>query len=168
MIRRALILLLATPALTLMPMTPAPAMARETSSDRAAIEAVMAAFHATVVAHDGAALGRLFMPASAWSNVLTDSAFARAQAKSAGAAKIRPGSAQAFADFVTESKAALDPVHTNLSIRTDGAIATAWFDYVFQIDGKPQNSGSETWQLVKTAEGWRIAAIAYSSTLSAP
>ncbi|MGR4864185.1 nuclear transport factor 2 family protein [Caulobacter sp. LARHSG274] len=162
MIRRTLILLLATPALILMPMTPA--VARETASDRAAIEAIMAAFHAAVVAHDGAALGRLFMPASAWSNVLTDSAFARAQAKSAGAAKVRPGSAQAFADFVTQSKAALNPVHTNLSIRTDGAIATAWFDYVFQIDGKPQNSGSETWQLVKTAEGWRIAAIAYSST----
>jgi hypothetical protein len=30
-------------------------------------------------------------------------------------------------------------------------------------DGKEQNRGSETWVLVKGTEGWRIAAITYSS-----
>lgn len=32
-----------------------------------------------------------------------------------------------------------------------------------KIDGKAENRGSETWQLVKTVGGWRIAAINYSS-----
>jgi uncharacterized protein YpmB len=31
------------------------------------------------------------------------------------------------------------------------------------VNGKEQNRGSETWVLVKGTEGWRIAAITYSS-----
>ena len=38
-----------------------------------------------------------------------------------------------------------------------------YFDFVLKIDGKDENRGSETWQLVKATAGWRIAAISYSS-----
>ncbi len=38
-----------------------------------------------------------------------------------------------------------------------------YFDFVFNLDGKANNRGSETWQLVKAADGWRIASIIYSS-----
>jgi hypothetical protein len=31
----------------------------------------------------------------------------------------------------------------------------------FYIDGQPENQGSETWQLVKTVDGWRIASITW-------
>jgi hypothetical protein len=34
---------------------------------------------------------------------------------------------------------------------------------VFLIDGKRNNVGSETWQLVHTGDGWKISAMAYSS-----
>jgi len=43
-------------------------------------------------------------------------------------------------------------------------LARSAFDFVFLIDGKEENRGNETWQLVKRADGWRIAAITYSST----
>lgn len=44
-------------------------------------------------------------------------------------------------------------------IHTDGTIAAVYFDFVFKIDGKAENRGSETWQLVKAVGGWRIAAM---------
>jgi hypothetical protein len=52
-----------------------------------------------------------------------------------------------------------DPQHSNVAIHTDGTIAAVYFN----VDGKANNRGSETWQLVKAADGWRIASIVYSS-----
>jgi len=45
----------------------------------------------------------------------------------------------------------------------DGTIASVYFDFVFLVDGKEQNRGRETRVLVKGSDGWRIAAITYSS-----
>jgi len=68
-----------------------------------------------------------------------------------------------FAKFVSTSKASLDPRHSHVQIQSDGTIASVYFDFRFLIDGQMENQGSETWQLVKGTEGWRIAAITYSS-----
>jgi hypothetical protein len=38
-----------------------------------------------------------------------------------------------------------------------------YFDFIFLVDGKETNRGSETWVLVKSDGGWRIADITYSS-----
>jgi hypothetical protein len=76
---------------------------------------------------------------------------------------VRVGSYQDFAKFVSTTKSQLNPQHSHVRIQTDGTIASAYFDFVFMIDGKAENKGSETWQLVKGPEGWRIAAITYSS-----
>jgi hypothetical protein len=43
-----------------------------------------------------------------------------------------------------------------------------YFDYVFLIDNKVSNSGVETWQLIHTAEGWKINALTYSVTAVTP
>ena len=124
----------------------------------------MDAFHEAVTHHDGARLASLFLPeGSTWLNVLTDEAYARAKAASPAVEKARVGSYKDFAKFVTTSKASLDPVHSNLQVHSDGTVASVYFDFMFLIDGKEQNRGSETWQLVKGSEGWRIVAITYSS-----
>jgi hypothetical protein len=129
-----------------------------------AIEQVMKQYHAAILAHDGTALSGLFLPdANLWLNVLTDSAYARAQSKSATAQKIRVGSYRDFAKLVSTTPKKFDPEHSNVVIRTDGTIAAVYFDFVFNVDGKANNRGSETWQLVKAADGWRIASIIYSS-----
>jgi hypothetical protein len=52
---------------------------------------------------------------------------------------------------------------SRLVIHADGTIAAVYFDFVFNVDGKANNRGSETWQLVKADNGWRIASIIYSS-----
>ena len=134
------------------------------AADTAAIEQVMAGFHQAVVSHDGEKLKGFFLPqGTAWFNVLTGEALIRARAKTPDAPKVRPGSFQDFAAFVSGGKADLDPRHTEVEIRSDGTVATAWFRFSFLIGGQEKNHGYETWQLVKAEEGWKIAAISYSS-----
>jgi ketosteroid isomerase-like protein len=124
----------------------------------------MSAFHEAVVGHDGARLAHLFLPeGSTWLNVLSSDAYARARTTEPSRPKVKVGSYQEFAKFVSTTKSKLDPRHTNVRVHTDGTIAAVYFDFVFYIDGAEQNRGSETWQLVKAADGWRIAALTYSS-----
>ena len=67
-------------------------------AEQAAIEQVMKQYHAAILAHDGTTLSGLFLPdANLWLNVLTDSAYAQAQAKSATAQKVRISSYRDFA-----------------------------------------------------------------------
>ncbi|MBV8831964.1 MAG: DUF4440 domain-containing protein [Acidobacteriaceae bacterium] len=165
---------LALYVLALLPMvaiaqSPMPSMAHtgtvnEHHAEEGAVENVMKQFHDAVVAHNGTALSALFLPdANIWLNVLTDAAYDRAQTRVAKAPKVRVSSYRDFAKFVSSTPKALDPEHSNIVIHTDGAIAAVYFDFVFMIDGKAENRGSETWQLVKAVDGWRIAAISYSS-----
>ena len=149
--------------------TPAPSAAQTLSAsdhraDETAIDQVMKRYHAAILAHDGNALAALFLPdANLWLNVLTDSAYARAQAKSSTAQKVRVSNYKDFAKLVSTTTKNFDPEHSNVVIHTDGTIAAVYFDFVFNVDGKANNRGSESWQLVKAADGWRIASILYSS-----
>lgn len=134
------------------------------ASDTVDVQHVIDAYHEAVLSHDGPRLARLFIPqGSMWLNVLSDDAYARAKAKSPDAVKIRLGSYTDFAKLVSTSKASFNPTHTHLQENSDGTIASVYFDFVFLVDGKEQNRGSETWVLVKGIDGWRIAAITYSS-----
>jgi hypothetical protein len=134
-----------------------------TASDTVDVQHVIDAYHAAVVTHDGSRLAHLFLPQSLWLNVLSDEAYARAKAKSPDAVKIRVGSYTDFAKLVSTSKASFNPMHTHLEQNSDGTIASVYFDFAFLVDEKEENRGSETWILVKGTDGWRIAAITYSS-----
>jgi uncharacterized protein (TIGR02246 family) len=134
-----------------------------TASDTVDVQHVIDAYHEAVLTHDGSRLANLFLPQSLWLNVLSDEAYARAKAKSPDAVKIRAGSHADFAKLVSTSKVSFNPTHTHLQENSDGTIASVYFDFIFLVDGKEQNRGSETWVLVKGADGWRIAAITYSS-----
>ena len=140
-----------------------------TASDTVDVQHVIDAYHEAVLTHDGSRLANLFIPqGSMWLNVLSDEAYARARAKSPDAVKIRVGSYTDFAKLVSTSKASFNPTHTHLQENSDGTIASVYFDFVFLVDGKEQNRGSETWVLVKGTDGWRIAAITYSSNKYIP
>ena len=140
------------------------ALSTSTASDTVDFQHVIDAYHEAVLAHDGSRLASLFIPqGSMWLNVLSDDVYARAKAKSPNAQKIRVGSYTDFAKLVSTSKASFNPTHTHLQENSDGTIASVYFDFVFLVDGKEENRGSETWVLVKGTDGWRIAAITYSS-----
>lgn len=135
-----------------------------TSQDVADIQHVMDAFHHAVVTHDGDGVSKLFLDhGSTWVTVLSDKAFAAMQAKNASTQKVRVSSYRDFSTFVSSTKSDLDPRHTDVRITSDGTIASVYFHFDFVIDGKVQNRGDETWQLVKSTDGWRIVAIIYSS-----
>jgi hypothetical protein len=135
-----------------------------TTSDTVDVQHVIDACHEAVVTHDGSRLARLFLSQGGmWLNVLSNEAYARAKANSPDAMKVRVGSYADFAKLVSTSKANFNPTHTHLQENSDGTIASVYFDFVFLVDGKEQNRGSETWVLVKGTDGWRIAAITYSS-----
>jgi hypothetical protein len=55
------------------------------------------------------------------------------------------GSYTDFAKLASTSKASFNPTHTHLQENSDGTIASVYFDFVFLVDGKEQNRGSETW-----------------------
>ena len=155
---------IALTAQTPVPSTAQTQAANDHRTDEAAIEQVMKRYHAAILAHDGATLAGLFLPdANLWLNVLTDSAYAQAQAKSATALKVRVSSYRDFAKLVSTTPKNFDPEHSNVVIHTDGTIAAVYFDFVFNVDGKANNRGSETWELVKAPDGWRIASIIYSA-----
>lgn len=140
------------------------AVSASTASDTVNVQHVIDAYHEAVLAHDGTRLAHLFLPQGGmWLNVLSDDAYTRAKVKSPNAVKIRVGSYTDFAKVVSTSKASFNPTHTHLQENSDGTIASVYFDFVFLVDGKEQNRGSETWVLVKGSDGWRIAAITYSS-----
>lgn len=132
--------------------------------DVADIQRVMDSFHRALAAHDGKGVAALFLdPGSTWVTVLSDQAFAAAKAQNAAAQKVHVSRYQDFAAFVSTTQSALDPHHNNVHIMSDGAVASVYFHFEFLIDGKVENRGDETWQLVKTPDGWRIVAITYSS-----
>jgi hypothetical protein len=136
-----------------------------TATDVSDVKRLMDEYHSAVTSHDGPRLAKLFVPAgSSWFNVLSDTGYTLAKTKASDALKVRTGSVESFIQFVSMSKAKLDPQHGPVSVKTDGTIASVYFDFNFVIDGKVQNKGSESWQLVKYADGWRIASIIYSST----
>ena len=140
-----------------------------TASDTVDVQHVIDAYHEAVLTHDGSRLANLFIPqGSMWLNVLSDEAYARAKAKSPDAVKVRVGSYTDFAKLVSASKASFNPTHTHLQQNSDGTIASVYFDFVFLVDGKETNRGSESWVLVKGTDGWRIAAITYSSNPPMP
>ena len=134
------------------------------SQDVIDIQHVMETFHHAVVTHDGKGVSDLFLDhGSTWVTVLSDKAFSAMRAKKPSTQKVRVSSYQDFATFVSSTKSDLDPRHADIRIMSDGAVASVYFHFDFVIDGKVENRGDETWQLVKTTDGWRIVAITYSS-----
>jgi|HubBroStandDraft_5_1064220.scaffolds.fasta_scaffold172575_2 hypothetical protein len=151
-------------AATAQTQTPLSAQTETGNHYTAEIEQVMKQYHVAILAHDGTALSSLFLPdANLWLNVLTDAAYGQEQAKSAKTLKVRVGNYRDFAKLVSSTTKNFDPESSNVVIHTDGTIAAVYFNFVFNVDGKANNRGNETWQLVKAADGWRIASIIYSS-----
>lgn len=154
-VRTILGLLISTACLATAQAAPSP----DPSQGRAEILQLADAFQKAILAKDAATLRGLFLTNSSWTQI---------DATAPGAAKRIPGNYREFTSFVSSGKQHYEERFSNLRVETDGTIAELYFNYVFLIDSKESNSGDETWHLVKTAVGWKIAALTYSVTALAP
>lgn len=144
----------------------AEAAAADAKADaRARIQQVVEQFKAAIKAHDGEGIRQLFLPGGSWLQGLDEASWSKVKAKKPEAQQFMPGDYQKFSQFVAAAAKPVEETFDNVRIETDGTIGTVYFDYTFLDAGKPTNHGNETWQLVRTPEGWKISAMLYSVVL---
>ena len=68
-----------------------------------------------------------------------------------------------FAASVAASKMQMLERIWSPEVRVRGDIATVWAEYDFHADGKFHHCGIDSFQLVKTGEGWKTASISYTA-----
>jgi ketosteroid isomerase-like protein len=133
-------------------------------SPKAEINSVIARFQSALKQHDAKALDQLFLPDSdAWVTTLGDDTLKAMRNKHPDAPHYRVGKRKSFLDFVGSTKSPIEERFHDVRIDTDGSVASIYFTFEFLMDGQVQNRGAETWQLVKTDDGWKISAMLYSS-----
>lgn len=133
------------------------------AADVAAINAVVEQFKAAIIARDGKTLGSLFLQDhDSWLSVADDTVWPKIKARNAKARKVFPSSWKKFADMIQTSDKPMEERFYNVRIDTNGAVASVWFDFDFLVDGKVTNRGSESWQMVRAEDGWKISSMLYS------
>lgn len=143
----------------------APARAGDTGpgADVAAIRQVVQQFQSAIVAHDGKTLGGLFLPDhDSWLSVLDTPTWNTVKANNPTARKVVRSTWQKFADYIQTSTGPVEERFYDVRIDTNGAVASVYFNFDFLSNGKVSNRGSESWQMVRTDEGWRISSMLYS------
>jgi hypothetical protein len=142
--------------------TPLPAGAK------AEISQLVQTFKAAIIAKDGKTLDSLFVTEnSSWFSALDQTSLDQMRAKKPDAKRFRaePDAYKGFTKFVGTTTHAIEEKFDNVRIDTDGTVGSVYFDYVFLLDGKPTNHGNETWQVIRTDDGWKINAMLYSIVL---
>jgi len=133
------------------------------AADVVAINQVVEQFKAAIIAHDGKTLGSLFLQDhDSWLSVADEATWAAVKARNPKARKVLPDSWKEFADFVQSAPGKVEERFYNVRIDTNGAVASVWFDFDFLIDGKVTNRGSESWQMVRAEDGWKISSMLFS------
>ncbi len=133
------------------------------AADVAEINAVVEQFKAAIVAHDGKTFGSLFLQDhDSWLSVADEKRWAAVKARNPKARKVVPSSWKQFAEFIQTKDKPVEERFYNVRVDTNGAVASVWFDFDFLVDGKVTNRGSESWQMVRTEEGWKISSMLYS------
>lgn len=143
----------------------APAHAADTAHDAdvAAIRAVVQQFQAAIIAHDGKTLDSLFWPdQDSWLEVADTATFAIVKAHHPEAGKVVRRSRKPFVGFVQDASKPVEERFYNVRIETNGSVGSVYFDFDFMSEGKLNNRGSETWQMVRAEDGWKIGAMLYS------
>lgn len=134
------------------------------AADLKAIHTIVEQFKAAIIARDGKTLGSLFLQDhDSWLSVADEAKWTKVKALNPQAPKVFPSSWKKFAEFIQNADKPVEERFYNVRIDTNGAIASVWFDFDFLVDGKVSNRGSESWQLVRAEEGWKISSMLYSA-----
>ncbi|WP_296946139.1 nuclear transport factor 2 family protein [uncultured Massilia sp.] len=135
-------------------------------ADRAAIAQVVRQFQAAIIAHDGKTLGSLFLQDhDSWLSVLDEKTWAEAKARTPkvdNLRKVHKSSWRDFAAMIQDGRKPVEERFYDVRIDTNGAVASVYFDFDFLSDGKVSNRGAESWQMVRTEDGWKINSMLFS------
>ncbi|MFA5966876.1 MAG: hypothetical protein WC804_22905 [Sphingomonas sp.] len=130
------------------------------------INDVLERFRVAIIAKDRAALLALAInPQINLYAAIDAESLARARLKRPQAKGSQVSIYAGFVDDIASAKANSEERFSRVRISTDGTVGQLYCDYQFLADGKVTNWGHESWLLIRTDAGWRIAAIAYSITL---
>lgn len=138
------------------------------SKDRVQIEQVVETFRTAIVNKDEEAFLKLFLKEDVtWTGVLNDASAERMYANRPRPEMKRPtklstGNPRRFIHSIATDKDRIEETVSNLRIDSDSDVAQVWFDYSFVSGGYKENWGRESWQMVHTAEGWKIAGVVWS------
>lgn len=122
----------------------------QTSEEKEAVAASQKLFDA-MAAHDAAAIRALILPDARLFSVRDD----RPPSSTAG---------DAFAGQIASATGSLvERFHGAPQVMIRGRMAQVWGEYEFLRDGKFNHCGVDSFSLFKTAEGWKIAAISYTT-----
>lgn len=145
--------------------------AQDTES-KTQIENVIERFRAAIINKDEEGFLKLFLKEDiTWIGVTSDASIARLYANRPNPAlkpprKIRDSSPRQFIKLIAADKAKTDEPISNVRIDSDGDVAQVWFDYSFLSGDYKENWGKESWQMVRTEDGWKIAAVVWSQEIN--
>jgi len=136
----------------------------------APIRRVVETFRTSILRKDKASFVDLFLDKTVpWIAVVGDETLARQRAEVPDSSKIDTSdNYMAFIDWVCSTNDTIEEKLSGLAIETDGDVASVIFDYSFHKGAQLSNWGKESWQLVRTDRGWKIASVVYSRTKSLP
>ncbi|HEX4809040.1 MAG TPA: DUF4440 domain-containing protein [Bryobacteraceae bacterium] len=121
-----------------------------TASDTTTETAVVQQFFDAMAAHDGAALSGLFTPEATVLSIRPD-----------GASTATPQ--QKWVERVASSKDKFLERMWNPKVLDHGSLAVVWADYDFHLNGVFHHCGIDSFTLIKTTAGWKIAGVAFTS-----
>lgn len=153
--------------LGMLSLAPLPVAAQGADSNKA-INEVIETFRTAIINKDRDAFLKLFFKDDiTWAGVTTDASIEHMYATRPDPKLKRPhktfsSTPVKFIGRIVEDKAKIEETFSNVRIDTDGDVAQVWFDYSFITDGYKQNWGKESWQMVRTETGWKIAAVIWS------
>jgi hypothetical protein len=131
---------------------PRPSAAPAPKAESAAVIAVAERLFAAMEARDTAAIRALFLPQA--QIVAVEQVDGNPRMRARGIAEFLPGIVSAPETLVERM---WDP-----EVRIDGGLATLWAPYDFHRGAQFSHCGIDAFQLVRAADGWRIAALSYT------
>ena len=155
-------------ALGLFLCVPQQALAQAPAADRQQIEGIVETFRTAIIKKDTASFMKLFLHEGiTWTGAFTDTTVEREYANRPDPKLPRPpkyfsSSPRKFIEGIAKDPEQLAETFANLRIDSDGDVAQVWFDYSFMAGDYKQNWGKESWQMVRTESGWKIAAVVWS------
>jgi hypothetical protein len=136
------------------------------------IERVIETFRTSLINKDKDAFMKLFLKEDiTWSGVTTDASIEMLYANRPKPEMTRPkkfftSSPRKFIEMVAGDPAPAEETFSNVRIDTDGEVAQVWFDYTFMEGSYRSNWGKESWHLVRTESGWKIASVVWSQEIN--